>query len=129
MPIPAGVTVRSSSSSPKLATTPVIDTAAGKITWNLGHVQAGKKVKVSIKLVATNCTTPAALPLNGKFAYVDATGAKTVDACLKKPVGACAHILSITGTHVPIRTSAFSSTPLAHRRNPATAVRLGEGLR
>lgn len=87
MAIPTGVTVRSAGSSPKLATVPVIDTAAGQVAWFLGNIQAGRKVKVALKLAATNCTTPAALALDGKFSYFDAAGAKTVDACLKKPVG------------------------------------------
>lgn len=39
---------------------------------------------MSLELAATNCTTPAALPLDGQFAYNDLTGAKTVEACLKK---------------------------------------------
>lgn len=106
MPIPMGVVLRSSGSSPKLATTPVVDTAAGTVTWPLGNLRAGKKVKVAFKLVASNCTTPAELSLNGKFTYTDATGAKTVDACLKRPVRAPGNLCV--------------GTPPIHRRRPLT---------
>lgn len=87
MPIPAGVNVVSYSSSPKLASAPTFNNATRLLTWSLGTTVApGKSVKIALKLQPTTCTTPATLPLNGKFAFVDATGPKTVDACLKKQV-------------------------------------------
>jgi hypothetical protein len=91
MPIPAGVSVLPSSwrSSPKLSTTPTVDTDAGTVTWHVGNIRAGRKVKISMKLVASDCSTPDALPLNGKLTYTDAVGPKTVDVCLKRPVGGC----------------------------------------
>lgn len=89
MPVPAGVSLASFTSSPKVATAPVV--AGGVLTWTLGStVKPGGKAKVSLKLVAGNCTTPAALPLEGKFDYnvlvAGATTAKSADACLKKPL-------------------------------------------
>jgi hypothetical protein len=86
MALPAGVTVQASASSPKLPTAAVWDNATNTVTWQLGHIKAGGKIKVSLKLMAKDCTTPAALALPGKFMYFDATSMKTVDACLKKPV-------------------------------------------
>lgn len=109
--IPTGVTVLPSSwrSSPKLATTPTVDMAAEKLTWQLGSVRTGAKVKISMKLVADACTTPAILPLAGRFAYTDAEGAKAVDACLKKPVRAVwcgVDRLLRCGMHASARASA-----------------------
>lgn len=86
MPLPAGVTLKSySSSSPKLGTAPAVNN--GVLTWNMSTtIRPGGKMKVSLKLAAANCTTPAALLLNGHFAYNDLAGAKTAQACLKKPL-------------------------------------------
>jgi hypothetical protein len=86
MRLPAGVTVQGYSVSPKLGSAPVVDDDAGLVTWSLGHVQPGKKFKVMLTLVASECSTPGALALNGKFCYFDTVGQKTVDACLKKPL-------------------------------------------
>lgn len=87
MTVPAGVDVNSFSSWPKLATMPTFNTTSRLLTWALGTtVQPGKSVKLSFKMVAGACTTPQALALNGRFIFTDATGLKTVPACLKQPV-------------------------------------------
>jgi hypothetical protein len=87
MTLPAGVSMMAYSSSPKLATAPVFDTTTRLLTWALGStIPPGKSVKLSLKLQPTACSTPDALPLSGRFAFSGATGAKTADACLKKPV-------------------------------------------
>lgn len=88
MSIPAGVNVLASTSSPKLATTPTFDNTTRVLTWALGTTVApGKSVELSLKMQPTACSTPPALALNGRrFAFKDATGPKTVGACLKKPV-------------------------------------------
>ena len=83
MVLPAGVTLQSTTSSPKLSTTPSVSDA-GVLTWALGSVRPGGKLKVVLKLAAVTCTTPAPLALNGKFSYADAAGSKTADAYLKK---------------------------------------------
>lgn len=99
--------------------------AAGTPTRPLLH--AGKKVKVSMKLAATNCTTPAALPLNGKFAYVDATGAKTVEACLKKPVRARASYAYLhaccTDLHLTFLSNQQHLLPTVVTRNGCTSAK------
>ena len=85
MKLPDGVTLKSFSSSPKLATTPTI--VNGFLTWNVGSdIKASGKIKIRLNLVASSCSTPDALELIGRFDYADSTGYKTVDACLKKPL-------------------------------------------
>jgi hypothetical protein len=87
MTLPAGVSVLAYSSRPKLATTPSFDNTTRLLTWAIGTAVApGKSVQLSLKMLPTACSTPAALALNGQFSFTDAAGAKTVDACLKKPV-------------------------------------------
>lgn len=82
LPLPAGVTFLSAVSSPK--TTNNVSVANNVVTWNLGNVKPGGKLKVALKLVAAQCTTPAPLTLFGQFAYTDAVGPKTASACLRK---------------------------------------------
>lgn len=85
MPLPSGVTLKAAASSPKVATTPVINNRV--LNWDLNaSLKPGRKLKVSLKLVAAACSTPNALTLDGRFSYTDAVGPKTVDACLKKPL-------------------------------------------
>ena len=87
MTLQAGVSVQAYSSTPKLTTTPSFDNTTRLLTWALGTAVApGKSVKISLKMLPTACSTPAALTLTGQFSFTDAAGAKTVDACLKKPV-------------------------------------------
>lgn len=84
LPLPQGVSVRSSTANAKLTTTPVI--TGDKLTWDIGQVAASGKVVLKIKMVASECTAPEKLNLFGQFTYTNAAGANTVDACLKKPV-------------------------------------------
>lgn len=85
MRLPAGVELKGWASSPKVATIPTV--AGGQVTWNLGaSIKAGDRIKVVLKLVASTCSTPSDLRLFGKFGYTDTTGAKEVNACLKKPL-------------------------------------------
>lgn len=84
MALPDGVTVKSFASSPKVATTPMVD--GGVVTWTLGSVKPGGKVKVTLKLSATACTTPDTLALNGQFEFNDTLGPQMVRPCLKKPL-------------------------------------------
>jgi hypothetical protein len=84
MRLPAGVTLKSHASSTKLGTAPVVDPDTNMLTWDIGAVMPGKRVRLTLKMVADACTTPAALALDGKFSYVDGGDSKTVDACLKK---------------------------------------------
>jgi hypothetical protein len=87
MQIPQGTTLKSYASSPKVGTAPTVD-GTGLLTWNMGTtVKADRKVKVTLKLVATSeCTTPNALALDGLFAYDTPGGAKVAKACLRKPL-------------------------------------------
>lgn len=87
MPVPAGITMINYAygAAPKVATVPTI--ANGVLTWPLvNYLKSGRKQKITIKLTADACTTPAALALDGTFTYTDISGAKTVHACLKKPL-------------------------------------------
>lgn len=85
--LPAGVTVNAYKSFPKLAAAPVYSNATGLVTWQVGGLAPGKRVKLSLKLVAGgSCTTPAPLSLKGTFAYETASGPQTAIACLKKPL-------------------------------------------
>lgn len=83
LPLPAGVNVSSSSSSPKVATTPTV--IGGLLPWPLNlTLKPGGKFKVLLRMSANNCTTPSDLPLFGQFQYVDSVGPKKADACLRK---------------------------------------------
>lgn len=84
--LPAGVTLNAYKAFPKPAVAPVYNNQTNQVTWAVGDLRPGKRVKLSLKLVAGACTTPAALPLEGTFAYEDADGPKTAAACLKKPL-------------------------------------------
>jgi hypothetical protein len=87
MTLPDGVMLKSYKAGRKLATVPAVDPTTGLLTWDLGSVRPGDKVGFRLKLVASACTTPAPLALDGQFTYTDAAGVvKTVDALLKKPV-------------------------------------------
>lgn len=87
MVLPEGVTIQGYKSSPVLTTTPSFDDTTRLVVWSLGApLAAGKSVTLSLSLMPTTCTTPAALALDGQFSFTDAAGPKTVDACLTKPV-------------------------------------------
>ena len=89
MQLPQGTTLKKYSSSPKVGTAPTVD-GASLLTWNMGTtVKAGRRVKVNLKLAATQCTTPHALALDGLFAYDTPGGAKEAKACLRKPLYVC----------------------------------------
>lgn len=86
MQLPTGVTLKSSSSAPKSSIAPNVSDS-GLLTWNLNaDVRPGGKLKVSLKLVAGDCTTPDPLDLTGVFQYNDEYGTQTTQACLKKPL-------------------------------------------
>lgn len=84
LPLPTGVTVKSYTTSPKVATAPVVQN--GELTWNLSNIKAGGKIKVNLKMMAAACSTPDALDLTGEFAYQTLDGPKRVNACLTKPL-------------------------------------------
>jgi hypothetical protein len=87
MSVPAGLEVLGYSARPsKLATTLTFNNASRVLMLTVN--KPSKSVRLAVKMQAAACTTPAALALNGKLFYSSvATGARTVDACLKKPVG------------------------------------------
>lgn len=87
MHVPEGVSVLSFSASPKLASVPTFDEATRTLTWDLGvPIRPGKSVMLAVKLRPTACTTPSALALDGQLAFTDATGPKTANTCLKRPL-------------------------------------------
>lgn len=96
MTLPAGVTLLSFKTSPKVATQPAYDNATNTVMWQLGHLKSGGRMKVSLKLVPAACSTPAPLALNGKFSYFTMAGLQIVDACLKKDVRALTQVLEMT---------------------------------
>jgi hypothetical protein len=87
MQLPVGTTLKWYSSSPKVGTAPTVD-GSGLLTWDLGTttVKAGRKLKVNVKLAATQCTTPDALALDGFFAYKTGDTDMMTKACLRKPL-------------------------------------------
>ena len=78
------MTAKSYASSPNVSTTPTV--VGGSLVWNLGKVKAGGKFKVSLKLVASACTTPDPLDLTGEFAFTTLAGSNRVNACLNRPL-------------------------------------------
>lgn len=86
MALPAGVSLKSFSSSPKSTTAPNVSDS-GLLTWNLNtNVKSGGKLNLKLKLVAGDCTTPDPLALDGAFTYTNEFGTQTTEACLKKPL-------------------------------------------
>ena len=109
MQLPQGTTLKSYSSSPKVRTRPTVD-GTGLLTWNMGMtVNAGKRVKVNLKLAAaTQCTTPNALALDGLFAYNTPGGAKVTKACPRKPL----YVWANGCPAIPKASKAHSSTKI-----------------
>ena len=128
MALPAGVNVMAYRSSPKLAIAPTFNNATGRVTWTLGTVLPGKSVKIALKLQATACSTPNALALNGQFSFSDATGAKMVGACLKKPVRVLC-VGRLDGDFCPCTYLPRPTQPPPPPPTTAPAVRVGQGLR
>lgn len=85
MQLPEGVSMGGFSSSPKLPTRPVVD-EDGMLTWAT-PLQAGKSVRLSLKLTADDCADD--LELLGQW-YKDGALVSYVDTPLKKT-------LSVTG--------------------------------
>lgn len=77
MVLPESITLKASKSAPKLATSPSFS-SDNLLTWNLGTIMPGKKVRVSLRLKSSTCSTPDALDLVGRFTYTDVTGEKMV---------------------------------------------------
>lgn len=89
--LPAGVSLNAYKAYPKLPAGPVYNNQTGLVTWAVGDLRPGKRVKLSLKLVAGTCTTPAPLSLKGTFAYQDAAGPKTAEGGETKKQCCCGY--------------------------------------
>lgn len=88
MPLPDGVTLASSSSRPKVTTTPTVSDG-NILVWDLAEVilKAGRRIRLKLRLVAPSaCSTPDALPLTGLFFYMDDAVRNIVPVCLRQPL-------------------------------------------